>query len=155
MSVATFNRALMVVESVLALLACLAIPCLAQAGPNEATRIVVSHERSLELFYATRSWYGGSIQLFATQSTGWNYYDGDSVGIEMTCSSTLDGTFTVELRRKSDENHYESLGKASFNRNGFTKATWEGVGSGTYCFVLEKPTDGVVVNCSDIAMYSW
>lgn len=72
----------------------------------------------------------------------------------MTASCPSSGTFIVSLYRVVN-GRGTLVGSASFKRKGFTKATWEGVGSGTYRFVCKKPADGKLVTSSDVAMYSW
>lgn len=148
---APFRRALAVT---LSFFACLAMPCSASADSNVKSFVEVSHERSLDSAYAPRSWYGDSIVLVSTAVVGLHYYDGGSIGIEVTCSSESDGTLSVGLWRKTAGGRSDLLGGATFDRNGFTRVTWKGFDPGTYYFVLEKPSDGTVVKCSDMAMYS-
>ena len=100
------------------------------------------------------SWYGDDLSLSGTYSFQDRYFDSNNVGIEMTASCPSSGTFTVSLYRVVN-GRGTLVGSASFKRRGFTKATWEGVGSGTYRFVCKKPADGKVVTSSDVAMYSW
>lgn len=116
--------------------------------------VIVTDDRTASL-PAPRSWYGSTMSLITTYSTASYYFDGNSVGIEMTCSSQRSGTFSVTLYRDVGSGSSQRIGTAAFNRNGFTKATWSGVGSGTYHFVMSKPNDGTRVTSSDVAMYSW
>ena len=118
---------------------------------NEAP-IIVTYSR--DDVVSPRAWFGTSMVLYTTYATSSHYFDGNSVGIEMTCASVGGGTFNVTLRRVQG-NSSVSIGTAAFRRNVFTKATWEGVGAGTYFFVMSKPTDGTRVTSSDVAMYSW
>lgn len=99
-------------------------------------------------------WYGDDLSLYTTHSFPELYFDGNNVGIEMTASCPSSGTFIVSLYRVVN-GRGTLVGSASFKRKGFTKATWEGVGSGTYRFVCKKPADGKLVTSSDVAMYSW
>lgn len=101
------------------------------------------------------SWYGGTLS-FATEATGaTRYYDGNSVGIEMTTvSQTVGATdthFSVELHR--GDGTY--VGSAALARNGRTRAVWTNVNSGYYYFKFVKASDGIWVTSSDVAMFSW
>ncbi|MBM6816432.1 hypothetical protein H6A23_04525 [Olsenella uli] len=128
-----------------------ALPAQAE-GISDDVNIILSYEQTAHAM--PRSWYGSTMVLYTTFETASHHYDGSSVGIEMTCVSSSSGTFGVTLMRVEGSSS-ASLGTATFMRNGFTKATWEGVGSGVYYFVMSKPLDGVRVTSSDIAMYSW
>lgn len=100
----------------------------------------------------SRSWYGTTLRLSSSGRTSTSYFDGNNVGIEMTCSSSKDGYFSVQLKRASDGS---TVGTASFKYNGFTKATWTNVGPDSYYFAFSKQIDGAIVTSSDVAMYSW
>ncbi|HIY51439.1 MAG TPA: hypothetical protein IAA43_05830 [Candidatus Olsenella avicola] len=102
-----------------------------------------------------RSWFGSSLSLSSSYTLPAHVYDGNNVGIEMTASCPVDGTFTVSLYRSSATGAMAFLGETTFKRNGFTKATWEGVGPGTYVFSCNKSFDGAIVRSNDVAMYSW
>jgi len=121
-------------------------------GLSKDVNPTVSYIREVDAM--PRAWFGSTMVLYTTYETSTHYYDGNNVGIEMTCSSNASGTFNVTLMR-IEGNSSASLGTAKFKRNGFTKATWEGVGPGAYYFVMSKPTDGRRVTSSDVAMYSW
>ncbi len=101
-----------------------------------------------------RSWYGESLYLSKQSKSGSYYFDGNNIGIEMTASCSTGGSFTASLYRMNGAN-LSFIGSATFKRNGFTKATWSNVGSGTYRFVFTKTSDGSTVTSSDVAMYSW
>lgn len=107
-----------------------------------------------------QSWYGSSLYLSATSYSGQKrYYDGNNVGIEMTCSaaggSACDSYFSVELHRKNSLLEDTYIGSAPFKRNGFSKATWSNVGSGNYFFKFVKCSDSQSISSNDVAMYSW
>lgn len=126
---------------------------------SEAADLVIEPNVSYSQLVETRivlprSWYGDSLRLLNTQYLQERYFDGNNVGIEMTASSPSDGTFSVSLYRIEGEGS-SFISSATFKRNGFTKATWEGVGPGTYRFVCKKAADGKLVTSSDVAMYSW
>lgn len=97
-----------------------------------------------------RSWYGEEIAFSVTARTALRYFDGSSVGIEVFASCPVAGSFTVQLYRG---NTY--VGIAYLNRNGFSRAEWTNIGSGSYRFVFSKSLDGSTVTCSDVAMFSW
>lgn len=129
------------------------VPRTAQAQRIDAAP-TVSHSRLGAGVPSLLSWYGETLRLTDTHSFQRLYFDGASVGIEMTASCPVDGSFTVSLYRHVSGTA-QLVGSASFKRNGFTKATWEGVGPGFYQFVCQKPADRQVVTSSDVAMYSW
>lgn len=97
-----------------------------------------------------RSWYGGMISFSTQGSTNQHYYDGNNVGIEVSASCQVSGTFTVSLYRNGI-----FISSASLRRNGFSRAEWNNVGPGSYRFIFSKSNDGATVTCSDIAMFSW
>lgn len=138
------------------LLLFMSAPAIVYASPTNEASVVITHEQIdlVDSGIDQRSWYGTSMAFSRTAYTSEYSFDGTNVGIEMTCTSSKSGSFTVYLWRKTIGGS-ERVGSASFNRNGFTKATWTNVGSGTYFFILSKANDGTVVTCSDIAMYSW
>lgn len=150
------QRVFVGVSAIFVALCVICAPSLACASSLEGVSIEVSHVKAPGADVPTAySWYGMNMSLINRYESPSYFFDGNNVGIEMTCSSATQGTFTVELQRRVSYNRYESLGTASFDRNGFTKATWEGVGSGTYRFVFSKASDGVWVTSSDVALYSW
>lgn len=116
--------------------------------------VEISHFATAATTSYERSWYGASLALSRTSYTPTHYYDGNNVGIEMSCSSEKEGSFTVTLWRSVTGNS-ERVGTAMFDRNGFTKATWSNVGPGSYYFIFTKASDGALVYCRDIGMYSW
>lgn len=123
--------------------------------PDVITPVVITDESmALPMPTDARSWYGTSMTLLTKTQTGQKYYDGNNIGIEMTCSSTTAGTFVVSLYRTSGTSA-QFLGSANFKRQGFTKATWNGVGPGRYYFTFSKPNDGTIVRSYDVATYSW
>ena len=138
-----------------ALIACAMVisPCCAKALETLSAPVVITHAREA-IGVSTRSWYGDEANLLSTYSTTPRYFDGVNVGIEMNCTSTKAGSFTVELWRGSSRFSASRVGTASFSRQGFTKATWTNVGSGTYFFVFTNSA-GTLIKCSGIAMYSW
>lgn len=116
----------------------------------EITHQVTSVYKSVN----ARSWYGSTMVLLSQAQTEPKTYDGSSIGIEMTCSSVVSGTFVVSLYRVGSTSA-QFVGSADFNRQGFTKATWNGVGAGRYYFTFTKPNDGNLVISYDVATYSW
>lgn len=133
----------------------IAIPIRANAASlNEESIATVTHEEVTCADISTCSWYGGEATFTFTHTTTPRYYDGTNVGIEMTCSSSKDGSFVVELWRGSSKLGGSYVGRAEFSRQGFTKATWSNVGSGNYFFVFTNNA-GTPITCSGIAMYSW
>lgn len=140
--------------SVAALISCLCMPkaAFAQAigSPGIVTR--VSHAPQSSISLQARSWYGTRFSFASTYSTGSYSFDGNSVGIEMNCSATGGGVFSVSLVNASTGH---IVGSATFQRNGFNKADWTNVGPGRYRFMFSKAADGVVVSCSNVAMFSW
>lgn len=114
------------------------------------THSVTSVSKSVDM----RSWYGSTMVLLSQAQTEPKTYDGNSIGIEMTCSSTVPGTFVVSLYRVGSTSA-QFVGSADFKRQGFTKATWNGVGSGRYYFLFIKPNDGYLVISNHVATYSW
>lgn len=117
-------------------------------------RVEVEHWRP-ENMATPRSWFGSTLSFASSYTLPAHVYDGNNVGIEMTASCPVGGTFTVSLYRKSTTGSLGFLGEATFKRNGFTKATWEDVGPGTYVFSCSKSSDGAIVSSDDVAMYSW
>lgn len=130
-------------------------PALAHESSVISGDVVVSYERGVSLAgdLDARSWYGRKLSLASRQVIGPNSFDGNSVGIEMTASCPKNGTFTVTLYRMNPSK--QRIGSATFKRNGFTKAVWEGVGSGNYLFECTKSPDGAMVTSKDVAVYSW
>lgn len=106
-----------------------------------------------------RSWFGSSLQFQYSYSGPVRHYDGNNIGIEMTCrtlgsSSGCDSGFSVGLHRKRGL-HDDYVGSAGFRRKGFSKATWENVGSGDYYFRFVKCSDSQTIIADNAAMYSW
>ncbi len=134
----------------------ISVPHVALANVVDSTGVAanVSYSRTNPVVPISRSWYGDSLNLLSTQTFQDRYFDGRNVGIEMTASCPIDGSFTVSLFRISN-GRASLVGSASFKRNGFTKATWENVGSGTYRFLCKKTLDGKRVTSTDVAIYSW
>ncbi len=84
--------------------ALIAIPIRANAASlNEESIATVTHEEVTCADISTCSWYGGEATFTFTHTTTPRYYDGTNVGIEMTCSSSKDGSFVVELWRGSSK----------------------------------------------------
>lgn len=130
-------------------------PALASELIDGSVEPIMSYSRQADAgMPSPLSWYGDDLSLYTTHSFPELYFDGNNVGIEMTASCPSSGTFIVSLYRVVN-GRGTLVGSASFKRKGFTKATWEGVGSGTYRFVCKKPADGKLVTSSDVAMYSW
>lgn len=106
------------------------------------------------------SWFGSTLELGSTYTGPARYYDGNNVGIEMTARQETNGSrpansyFTVEPMQKKSLT-YSSLGSKRMSRSGFSKVTWQNVGSGTVKFKFSKTTDGCWVYSNDVAMYSW
>ncbi len=118
-------------------------------------RLTVTHSKLRDPYEPLAcSWYGTSASFKNSVSLKAHNYDGSNVGIEMTCSSSRSGSFTVALYRGTKADTKALIGSAQFSRNGFTKATWTNVGSGTYHFVLSG-AGGTTITANDIAMYSW
>lgn len=122
---------------------------------------VVSHERTIRPLGSTQvySWYGSELQ-FVTELAGTpRWYDGNSIGIEMTCSAITEGQldthFSVELWRGENTSNGTYIGSAALWRNGFSRAEWTNVGSGQYFFRFVKANDGIWVTSNDVAMFSW
>lgn len=99
------------------------------------------------------SWYGEPFSIVSgTKKTAVRYFDGSSVGLEMTSSATIQGTFSVSLYREGGT----LLGARQLKFNGFSKVTWSNVGSGRYFFSFTKTTaPSVKVTTSQLKMYSW
>lgn len=130
-------------------------PALASELIGGGVEPIVSYSRQADAgMPSPLSWFGDDLSLYTIHYFPELYFDGNNVGIEMTASCPSSGTFTVSLYRVVN-GRGTLVSSASFKRKGFTKATWEGVGSGTYQFVCKKPADGKVVTSSDVAMYSW
>ncbi|WP_147569449.1 hypothetical protein [Collinsella ihumii] len=102
-----------------------------------------------------RSWYGWSFTLTGKSiTTPAQYFDGNNIGIEMTCSAAVSGRLLVSCH--SGYSGGSSLGTRSFSYQGFTKATWQSNDPGIYRFVISRQgTDSAVVRSSDVKMYSW
>lgn len=151
-----FFKTLSSIAVVIALSVCL-VPASAKAeelNVDTDVAVYVSHDISERVIpFSQRSWYGESINFLSQQILGDYYFDGNSVGLELTASSASNGVFSVSLYRVSSGVRF--IGSIDFKRNGFTKGTWSNVGSGTYRFVLTKPADGFWVTSSDVALYSW
>lgn len=119
------------------------------------SRVTVSYDHSDSDFSITPlAWYGSTLNMLTSYTFPQKSFDGNSIGIEMNAHCQVDGTFTVTLYQIIGDASYR-IGSATFKRNGFTKATWENVGSGTYQFVCHKSADKAYVISSDVAMYSW
>lgn len=129
-------------------------PAIANAEELDLSGTAISAPVKFTGDVAPYSWYGSTMNLVSTAFTASRYFDGSSLGIEMTCTSSMDGTFTVTLYKVANGQNV-SMGSAYFKRIGFTKATWQGVGSGTYFFGFSKTFDGTRVSSSDVKMYSW
>lgn len=122
---------------------------LAAEPTAQPVKITVTHEQKALPVSVTRSWYGDSLALETRFQLGPHYFSGNNIGIEMTASCPNGGTFSVALYRGSSY-----IGAATFNRNGFNRATWENVGSGSYKFVFTKSGSGIITS-NDVAMFSW
>ena len=129
-------------------------PCTAYAGDAESgvvnAQVFSTPRDSSTNRIVDRSWYGDKMVFTNSASTPLRYFDGSSVGIEVSASCPVGGTFSVGLYRNDN-----LIGIASLNRNGFSRAEWTGVGAGSYYFVFSKAADGAKVTCSEIAMFSW
>ncbi len=122
---------------------------------GDDVQLMVTHSKLRDPYEPSAcSWYGASATFKYSTSLKVHNYDGSNVGIEMTCSSSKSGSFTVVLYRGTKADTKALIGSAQFSRNGFTKATWTNVGSGTYLFVLSG-AGGTTITANDIAMYSW
>lgn len=99
------------------------------------------------------SWYGSTLRLVSSAVvTPFKYYDGSSIGIEMTCSAARKGAFKVKCCDASGA----CLGSRMFAYQGFTKQTWRMPKPGNYQFVFSKMYDDrIVVSSTDVKMYSW
>lgn len=139
---------------VLLVMSCAVETAYAQGLQSATESVTISTSPSPLATGCARSWYGSKLSLLTRAQTELKHYDGSSIGIEMTCSSASEGTFLVSLYRV-ESSSTQFLGSATFKRRGFTKATWNGVGSGSYYFVFSKANDGTLVTSSDAATYSW
>lgn len=98
------------------------------------------------------SWYGDSISLReGTKRLSTRYFDGNNIGLEMTCQAERDGSLTVRCYTASGV----YVGARYYPYRGFAKRTWPSKGPGNYYFLISKSKDGIVVSSSDIAVYSW
>lgn len=98
------------------------------------------------------SWHGDSFTLASgTRKSAVHYFDGNNIGIEMTCSANRQGTFVVGCYQSNGQ----KIGTRTFAYQGFTKATWPSAGPGYYYFLFSKVNDGAVVKSNDVATYSW
>lgn len=68
-----------------------------------------------------------------------------SVSVNATCP--IDGVFSVSLYKGST-----SFGTASFKRNGYTKATWNNLTTGSYTIRFTKAKDGSTVKCTRVTV---
>lgn len=102
---------------------------------------------------AACSWFGKPLTLNSYERFGSYSFDGSNVGLELTSSCAKTGFFTVTLLRVSDSSTTR-LGYASLKSNGFTKATWNNVGSGQYMFEFRSNL-GSLITAPTVAMYSW
>ena len=121
-----------------------------EQGRQEIEVRVLSTPQEVEHASTERSWYGDSFSFSRSYSTSSHYYDGSSVGIEVTASCPSKGSFSVMLYRNGS-----FISSATLNRNGFSRAEWKNVGPGSYSFTFSKSNDGTIVKCSDVAMFSW
>lgn len=113
-----------------------ATPAFAKQIANDP-QVIVTHDRAKsvtgtfrDIYVSDRSWYGATLNLLTRVQTPVRSFDGNNVGIEMTCSSPSGGGFTVTLYRSAGGSG-SRIGSATFACNGFTKATWPNVGSGS------------------------
>lgn len=129
----------------------LCCPDLAQASEQTEIAPIITYEPDpLALSRSGRSWYSTTFTLNWSYSTGQQFYDGSSVGIELTSSCDVsDATFEVSLVRNKT-----SLGTATLRVNRFVRAEWPNVGSGLYHFEF-KASAGKPIVCSNVAMFSW
>lgn len=98
------------------------------------------------------SWYGDSFSFSSgVVRLPSRYFDGNNIGLEMNCTATGTGRFSVTCYRANGA----SVGTKSFSYKGFTKATWPSVGPGNYYSCLSKNRDGVRVSSSNVALFSW
>lgn len=100
--------------------------------------------------FVTQSWDGTSISFAISYRLSARYFDGYNIGIKLTASCPINGTFTISLYRNSS-----FVGSASVRRNGYSETVWTNVGPGCYSYYFSKSQDGATVLCSNIAMYSW
>ena len=129
----------------------LCCPDLVQASEQtEIAPIITYAPDPLALSRSERSWYSDSFVLDGSYSSERHYYDGNSLGIELTSSCDVsDATFEVSLVRNKT-----SLGTATLRVNRFVRAEWPNVGSGLYHFEY-KASAGKPIVCSNVAMFSW
>lgn len=102
---------------------------------------------------AVCSWHAWQLSLTNKKvSSPSKYFDGNNIGLEMTCSSSISGTICVECIPEEGG----SLGVRYYPYKGFKKNTWKSNGSGQYHFCFYKSGNDVsTVTSSDVAMYSW
>lgn len=124
-----------------------------QQSGNRSVAVKVysdNHSLTLQEQCGDRSWYGDSASFSSSYSLKERYYDGSSVGIEVTSKCAVDGSFNVSLYRNGT-----FVAAATLKRNGFSRAEWLNVGPGGYSFRFTKSADGAIIHCTDIALFSW
>ena len=101
----------------------------------------------------TRSWYGSTLSLSGTSSrTPAQYYDGNNIGIEMTCTAPKQDYFYVQCCTTTGI----KLARKQISYIGFTKQTWPSRGPGYYYFTFTKRrNDQITVRSQDVKTYSW
>lgn len=101
-----------------------------------------------------RSWYGWSFSITRGEvKTPSRYYDGNNIGIEMTCYSRVSSKLEVSCWTAAGS----QIGRAAtFSSPGFSKATWGSRGPGTYYFKIAANNENAeTVTSDDVQMYSW
>lgn len=117
---------------------------------GEARSFFIEQSSSSAPSSLNRSWYGTSASFSSAISLSSHYHDGNNVGIEVTSSCKVNGSFSAQLFREGT-----FIASATLKRNGFSKAEWLNVGPGIYNLRFGKANDGTTVHCSDIAFFSW
>lgn len=71
-----------------------------------------------------------------------------SLSVAVTATCPKDGSFFVSLYKGAT-----NFGTASFKRNGYTKATWNNLSTGSYTIRFSKTNDGVTVTCKEVIVF--
>lgn len=96
-----------------------------------------------------RSWYSTSPQPYGESEATSYYFDGNSVGIELSATSSVSSaSFGIVLYQGS-----RSRGSATLRASGFVRTEWLGVEPGTYSSKYINKTN-LCINYTDVDMFS-
>lgn len=90
------------------------------------------------------------MRFSRTHKTSAYRLTGKNVGIDIRCAGPKNGSMSITLYRNN-----VAIGTDTVKRNGFVRARWQNVGSGSYRFELRNGNDGQWITISSLKVYNW